>query len=98
MTRDFDTFSGKFLEKLFIELLKEEKKYTKIGSYWERNNQNEIDIVAVDDLNKEVLIAEVKLNPDRLSEIVLREKAKNIIKQYADYKVIYKLWSLNDLV
>jgi len=98
VTRDFDTFSGRFLEKLFIELLKEEKKYTKIGSYWERNNQNEIDIVAVDDFNKEVLIAEVKLNPDRLSEIVLREKAKNIIKQYTEYKIIYKLWSLNDLV
>lgn len=98
VTRDFDTFSGKFLEKLFIELLKEEKKYTKIGSYWERNNQNEIDIVAVDDINKEVLIAEVKLNPDRLSEIVLREKAKNIVKQYVDYKIIYKLWSLDDLV
>lgn len=98
VTRDFDTFSGRFLEKLFIELLKEEKKYTKIGSYWERNNQNEIDIVAVDDFNKEVLIAEVKLNPDRLSEIVLREKAKNIIKQYAEYKITYKLWSLDDLV
>lgn len=98
VTRDFDTFSGKFLEKLFIKLLKEEKKYTKIGSYWERNNQNEIDIVAVDDINKEVLIAEVKLNPDRLSEIVLREKAKNIVKQYVDYKIIYKLWSLDDLV
>lgn len=96
--RDFDTFSGRFLEKLFIELLKEKKKYTKIGSYWERGNQNEIDIVAVDDLNKEVLIAEVKLNSDRLSESVLREKAKNIIKQYQDYKIIYRLWSLDDLV
>lgn len=96
--RDFDTFSGKFLEKLFIELLKEEKKYTKIGSYWERNNQNEIDIVAVDDLNKEVLIAEVKLNSNRLSEIVLREKAKNIIKQYEEYTIVYKLWSLDELI
>lgn len=96
--RDFDTFSGKFLEKLFIELLKEEKKYTKIGSYWERNNQNEIDIVAVDDLNKEVLIVEVKLNSDRLSESVLREKAKNIIKQYEEYTIVYKLWSLDNLV
>lgn len=95
--RDFDTFSGKFLEKLFIELLKEEKKYTKIGSYWERNNQNEIDIVAVDDLNKEILIAEVKLNHERLSEVVLRDKAKNIVKQYHEYKIVYKLWSLHDL-
>lgn len=97
VTRDFDTFSGRFLEKLFIELLKEEKKYSKIGSYWERGNQNEIDIVAIDDLNKEVLIAEVKLNSDRLNESVLREKAKNIIKQYQDYEIIYKLWSLDDL-
>jgi uncharacterized protein len=96
--RDFDTFSGKFLEKLFIELLKEEKKYTKIGSYWERNNQNEIDIVAVDDLNKEVLIVEVKLNSNRLSESVLREKAKNIIKDYQEYKIVYKLWSLDELI
>ena len=60
--RDISTFKGKFLEKLFVEQLKEQQLYTKIGSYWERNNQNEIDIVAIDEIEKKLLICEVKLN------------------------------------
>ena len=50
--RDFSMFKGKKLEKLFIELLQEKQIYTKIGSYWERGNQNEIDIVAIDEIDK----------------------------------------------
>lgn len=39
------------MEKLFIALLKEKQSYTEIGSYWERGNNNEIDIVAVDEID-----------------------------------------------
>ena len=51
INRDISTFKGKFLEKLFIELFMESGDYTTIGNYWERGNQNEIDIVAVDDID-----------------------------------------------
>jgi len=60
--RDFSTFKGKFLEKLFTQLLKEKQKYSAIGSYWERGNKNEIDIVAIDEYKKIILFCEVKLS------------------------------------
>jgi len=95
--RDWNTFSGKFLEKLFIELLKQENKYTLMGSYWERGNQNEIDIVAVDELNKELLICEVKLSRKRLDYNALVLKSKKLIEKYKHYKINYKLLSIEDL-
>jgi len=52
IARDYNTYSGKILEKYFIEKLKMEKKYNTIGTYWERGNENEIDIVAVNDIEK----------------------------------------------
>jgi len=54
--RDYATYSGKFLEKLFIELLKDQKQWSKIGSYWERGNKNEIDIAAIDEENQKRLL------------------------------------------
>ena len=95
--RDWSTFSGKFLKKLFIELIKEEKKYTQIGSYWERGNQNEIDIVAIDELNKELLVCEVKLSSKRLNYNALVLKSKKLIEKYKNYKIEYKLLSVEDL-
>ena len=95
--RDISTFKGRFLEKLFIELIKEKQIFTKIGSYWERNNQNEIGIVAIDDIDKKLLICEVKLNEKRLSHNDLVIKAQNLVKEYEDYEIEYKLLSLKDI-
>jgi hypothetical protein len=94
--KDFSTFSGKLLEKLFIDLLKEENKYTNIGSYWERGNQNEIDIVAIDEIDKELLICEVKLSAKRLNLNQLMEKSQKLLLAYKGYKVSYRLLSVED--
>src|SRR5690606_15989924 len=80
--RDYNVYSGKILEKYFVDTLKFEKKYNLIGSYWERNNQNEIDIVAVNDMEKKVLFAEVKRNAKNISIEKLKEKSKNLIVKY----------------
>jgi len=95
--RDFDTFEGKFLEKMFKELLKLQGKWSKIGSYWERGNKNEIDIVAIDEINKKMLIAEVKLNKKRGSFNELILKSQKLIKEYKDYDIEYKLLSVEDV-
>lgn len=95
--RDFNTFRGRFLEKLFIELLKEKQKYTKIGSWWQRGNKNEIDIVAIDDIDKEMLICEVKLSKSRLNKNTLIKKSASLIEKYPDYKIKYQLLSLDDI-
>jgi len=95
--RDFDTFRGKFLEKLFIDLLKEKQKYTKIGSWWQKGNKNEIDIVAIDDIDKELLICEVKLSKSRLNKNKLILKSSALIEQFSGYTVKYQLLSIDDI-
>lgn len=95
--RDYPTYSGKFLEKLFIEKLKLGKSYSQIGSYWERGNRNEIDIVAVDDLNKTILIAEVKRNREKIDLEKLKAKAEKLQRRFHDYRFEYRALGLEDL-
>lgn len=95
--RDYDTYSGKILEKYFVEKLKCEKKHNLIGTYWERGNKNEIDIVAVNDLEQKVLFVEVKKNKKGINLNVLREKSANLIPKFRDYKIEYKGLSLDDM-
>jgi len=97
MLRDFDMFSGKFLEKLFIDQFKEQQQFTHIGSYWERGNQNEIDIVAIDELEKTMIICEVKLAKKRLDQVILETKAKKLLADYPNYAIEWKLLSLEDV-
>jgi len=95
--RDFDTYSGIFLEKYFREKLALEGAFNTIGSYWEKGNHNEIDIVALDDLHGNALIAEVKMRKDRLRPEVLKEKARNLIAKLDGYNIEYRSYSLDDM-
>lgn len=95
--RDFATFSGFALEKYFLQKLKNSKAYTPIGTYWEKGNQNEIDIVAVNELEKKLLIAEVKLNKNKFNQFKLIEKSKNILNAYDGYQVNYQCFSLDNM-
>ena len=95
--RDFNTFSGLFLEKYFTEKLALSKKYSIIGNYWEKGNKNEIDIVAVNQEEKKVLFVEVKLNKNKISIPLLKEKSKKIITKLSNYSAQYKGFSIEDM-
>jgi hypothetical protein len=95
--RDYSTYCGHFLERFFRELLALQKKYNRIGSYWEAKNLNEIDIVAINDLEKQILIAEVKTNPKKINLYELQLKAQNLLKHYPDYQVEWAGLSLKDV-
>ena len=95
--RDFATYSGRFLEKYFIEKLKASEKFSAIGTYWEKGNQNEIDIVAVNDDEKKMLIAEVKRNPDKINLELLKKKAQKLLQKHQRYAVTFKGYSLEDI-
>lgn len=86
------------MEKYIKEKLSLIKRYSIIGSYWERGNKNEIDIVAVDELNKNLLIAEVKLNKNKINLNLLEQKSKNLIPKFKDYHIEYKGFSLEDVL
>jgi len=95
--RDFRVYSGRFLEKYFIELMSSSGKFSQIGTYWERGNLNEIDIVALDEFTKQVLVCEVKLNPKKIDLSVLKQKASKLLNEFRGYEVEYKGLSLEDM-
>ena len=95
--RDFSTFSGMYLEKIFQDLLSATGNYNKVGNYWEKGNLNEIDIVAVNDFDKKLFIAEVKINPDRINPADLKRKSVKLVNYYKGYDVEFAGLSVNDL-
>jgi AAA+ ATPase superfamily predicted ATPase len=95
--RDYATYSGKFLEKYFVEQSKLSYAYNNIGSYWERGNQNEIDIVAVNDEKKTMLIVEVKRNPKKIDLKVLEGKASKLMAKYKLHNFEFQGFSLEDV-
>ena len=95
--RDFATYSGEWLERLFQEQLAATGKYSVIGNYWESGNKNEIDIVALNELDKTALIIEVKRNSKNIRLIKLKEKAVRLEQQLKGYTIEYRGLSLEDL-
>ena len=83
--RDFDVFSGKMLEKYFINQLSKSDKYSDIGCYWERGNVNEIDIVAINSDTKIIDLFEVKINPSKINLTELKRKSIKLQQRYPDY-------------
>lgn len=94
--RDYDTWSGLMLERFFHRLFAESGNYNAIGSYWEKGNQNEIDLVAVNDLKKTLTVAEIKLNKTRISPEALKKKAEKLLASYQGYEVRWLGLGLED--
>ncbi|MBS4040783.1 MAG: YraN family protein [Flavobacteriales bacterium] len=95
--RDYATYRGKILENYYMERLMATKQYNTIARYWERNNQNEIDIVAINDVEKKVLFAEVKRNPDKLNLNNLIEKLQNLVPHFKEYQIKYQGFSIQNM-
>lgn len=96
--RDFATYSGEWLERLFQEQLAATGKYSLIGNYWESGNRNEIDIVALNEWDKIALIAEVKRNPKNIRLGKLKEKSRKLEQLLKGYQIEYRGLSLVDLI
>lgn len=95
--RDYDAYSGKILENYFREKLIKEKKYTEIGAYWEKGNENEIDIVAINEQDKSVLFVEVKRQAKNIKLEILKQKSEKLQQQFKGYSFIFKGLSMADM-
>lgn len=95
--RDYSTFTGKMLERYFIEKLKLSMQFSEIGTFWDKKNQNEIDIVAINEIEKRVVFAEVKLNKAKINLAELREKSKALDGHLTGYSKEYLALSLEDM-
>lgn len=95
--RDLSTYAGPILEKLFIEIKGYSDEYGRIGTYWEKGNKNEIDIVAVNDFDKIITVSEVKLNQDKINLAALHMKTANLQKKYSEYTIVPEGLALEDI-
>jgi len=94
---NYDQYSGLMLEKYFRQKFAEEEVITAIGNYWDSNGKNEIDLIALNDIDKKAIIAEVKRNPKKINLQSLAMKTAAIQKQLEKYEISLKAFSLNDM-
>ncbi len=97
LDRNYNQFSGFALEKYFRELAGEQPRTTQVGNWWDGKGENEIDLIALEELDKRAVIAEVKRNPRKYSEAVLREKAIRILPYLKGYEVEYRGYSIENM-
>ncbi len=95
--RDFETYSGPYLEKYFRQVLSERKQYNIIGRYWDRKGEKEMDIVAVNQMGKKALIAEVKRSKEKINIRELKAKASVLERELSAFQISYRGFSLEDV-
>ena len=66
----------------------EEERVTLVGNYWDRKGMNEIDLIALNDIDKTALVAEVKRNADRYNPKLLQEKFESIRSNFGKYNEV----------
>ncbi|MBD5329868.1 MAG: ATP-binding protein [Bacteroides sp.] len=98
--RDYATFSGVALERYFRAKLMEREEYTRISGWWDRRGENEIDIIAENELEKTVAFFEVKRKERNIDLSILRSKADAFMKvthRFADYKKTFRGLCIEDM-
>jgi AAA+ ATPase superfamily predicted ATPase len=97
IARDYERYSGLVLEDYFRAKLMAEGRFTSIGSWWDKKGENEIDIVAVSELDGAALVAEVKRKARKINMNLLREKALGLRDHLAKYETAYRGFSMEDM-
>lgn len=84
--RDISTVEGFMLERYFRQKLSESQQYTQIGQFWDRKGGNEIDIVAINEIDGIIDIYEVKKDKFRYDESLLKQKVDYMLQVYPELK------------
>ena len=74
--RDFDAFAGYSLERYFLWKMREDTAFTRMGAWWDRKGENEIDLVCEDETAGKLSFFEVKTDVRRIDLDVLRRKTE----------------------
>lgn len=71
--------------------------YTRIGNWWNRKGENELDMVAINEFSKQAVIAEIKRNSKKLDLAELQRKVSELPSDFANYQIELRLLSLEDM-
>lgn len=95
--RDYETFTGKTLERYFTAKLRQEGSLTKIGGWWDKKSENEIDIITINEFYKSCKVYEVKRQASKLKLDKVETKAKVFMQNLPGYKFEVKCLSMDDM-
>ena len=97
---NYNTFSGLMLERYFHRVAMESGEFTRIGRWWDRKGENEIDMIAEDELTDSAIFYEIKRQKDDVSFGAVKQKAEVFLQstgQFKGYKISYKGLSMEDM-
>ena len=95
---NYELFSGRTLELWFQTQAMESGRFTRVGNWWDRRGEQELDLVAVNEFDHTGLIAEVKRNARKISLSVLENKVASLPqKEFARYHFQLQALSLEDV-
>ena len=100
VSRDYEVFSGIALERYFQAKFLEEHAYSRLGGWWDRKGENEIDLIGENEFRGTLDFYEIKRDPRRINLDVLREKASAFFKKnpaLQSRQVSFSGLSLNDM-
>ena len=98
--RDYETFSGLMLERYFHRVAMESGQWTRIGRWWDRKGENEIDMIAEDELSDTATFFEIKRHADNINPAELQAKANrflNATRQFNGYRISTQGMSMEDM-
>ena len=81
VVRDYDVFSGIALERYFAAKFVEERRYSRLGGWWDRKGEQEIDLVCENEFTNELAFYEVKRDKRRIDIALLNEKSQAFLEK-----------------
>lgn len=97
---DLDVFNGLALERYFYWKFIDEASYTRMGGWWDRKGENEIDFVCEDELANILDVYEVKRDEKRIDLKILEQKAQALLSKHPTLRsraIRFKGLSLKDM-
>lgn len=84
--RDYPTFSGLMLERYFRQQAREQGVYTHIGNFWDRKGENEIDLILLNEVSRQLTIGEIKRQAHNISTKALTDKIDYFLSVHPELK------------
>ena len=97
---DYNTFSGLMLERYFHRVAMESGEFTRVGRWWDRRGENEIDMICEDELEDKAVFYEIKRQEDEISLGLLKQKAEVMLRasgEFKDYEIAYEGLSMKEM-
>lgn len=95
--QDYTQFSGFVLEKYFRQQYGERERVTEVSHWWDSKGENEIDLIAIEKMERRATVAEVKRNSRKFNTQVLEEKYQHIKSHLRGYQVELKGLSMENM-